>query len=62
MILLPMSEKQEGRETPGKSEKKAFACAEEAQALLNCVTDKKYNEMKCLPLLKKLRACVEKKV
>ncbi len=45
-----------------KKEKTCFECAEEAAALLNCVTDKKYNEMRCLPLLKKLRACVENKV
>ncbi len=45
-----------------KKEDKGFECAEEAAALLNCVTDKNYNEMRCLPLLKKLRACVEKKV
>jgi hypothetical protein len=45
-----------------KGEKVCFECAEEAAALLNCVTDKSYNEMRCLPLLKKLRACVEKKV
>ena len=45
-----------------KKDNKGFECAEEAAALLNCVTDKNYNEMRCLPLLKKLRACVEKKV
>ena len=39
-----------------------FVCAGEAAALLNCVADKKYNEMRCYPLIKKLRACVEKKV
>ncbi|CAL8467453.1 g6991 [Coccomyxa elongata] len=44
-----------------RKENKGFECAEEAAALLNCVTDKNYNEMRCLPLLKKLRACVEKK-
>ncbi|KAK9806062.1 hypothetical protein WJX73_010594 [Symbiochloris irregularis] len=42
-------------------EQKEFACAPEASALLNCVTGKSYNELKCLPLLKKLRTCVEKK-
>jgi hypothetical protein len=52
----------------GEENKKAtnsrigFECAKEAEALLNCVTAKNYNEMRCLPLLKKLRACVEKKV
>lgn len=44
-----------------KKEKKGFECANEAAALLNCVSDKNYNETRCLPLLKKLRACVEKK-
>ena len=39
-----------------------FACAEEAAALLNCVADKKYNDMRCLSLMKKLRACVERQV
>ena len=42
--------------------KAGFACAEEAAALLNCVADKKYNDMRCIPLMKKLRACIEKKV
>ena len=39
-----------------------FECAEQVAALLNCVADRSYNEMKCLPLLRKLRTCVEKKV
>lgn len=39
-----------------------FECAEQVAALLNCVADRRYNEMKCLPLLRKLRTCVEKKV
>ena len=39
-----------------------FVCAEEAAALLNCVAEKKFNEMRCYPLIKKLRACIEKKV
>jgi len=52
-----------GKQSAGsKHDKKGYECAEEAAALLNCVTDKNYNEMRCLPLLKKLRACVEKKV
>ena len=42
--------------------KGSFACAEEAAALLNCVADKKYNDMRCIPLMKKLRVCIEKKV
>ena len=55
------------RETSAPETKKplstpCFVCAEEAAALLNCVADKKYNEMRCYPLIKKLRACVEKKV
>ena len=55
------------KEIKAESTKKAegqtcFACAEEAAALLNCVADKKYNDMRCLPLMKKLRACIEKKV
>lgn len=50
------------RSAGSKNDKKGYECAEEAAALLNCVTDKNYNEMRCLPLLKKLRACVEKKV
>lgn len=45
-----------------KEGNKGFECGDEAAALLNCVSDKNYNEMRCLPLLKKLRACVEKKV
>lgn len=47
---------------PSKKSSPCFVCAEEAAALLNCVADKKYNEMRCYPLIKKLRACVEKKV
>ncbi len=43
-------------------ERTGFECAEQVAALLNCVADKSYNEMKCLPLLRKLRTCVEKKV
>lgn len=45
-----------------KTVKEAFECAEEATALLNCIADKEYNELKCLPLVKKLRACVKQKV
>ena len=41
--------------------KDAFECANEAAALLNCIADPQYNELKCLPLLKKLRACVRRK-
>ncbi|KAG4999047.1 hypothetical protein JHK87_020119 [Glycine soja] len=33
-------------------------CAEEALALLNCVTHSPYEEDKCLPLLHSLRLCV----
>ncbi|KAK7399129.1 hypothetical protein VNO78_10305 [Psophocarpus tetragonolobus] len=36
----------------------AQVCAEEALALLNCVTQSPYNEHKCLPLLHSLRHCV----
>ena len=43
-------------------DKVGFECAPEVAALLNCVTSKNYNELKCIPLLKKLRACIEKKV
>lgn len=43
-------------------DKEAFECALEASALLNCVTDPQYNEIKCLPLIKKLRDCVKRKV
>ncbi len=57
-----MSAKGEKQKPAAKDGKKAFECADEAEALLKCVVDKKYNEMKCLPLLKKLRACVEKEV
>ena len=37
-------------------------CAEEALALLNCVTHSPYEEDKCLPLLHSLRHCVLAKV
>ena len=39
-----------------------FECALEVTELLNCVAAKRYNELKCVPLLKALRACIEKKV
>lgn len=39
----------------------ASVCIPEAQLLLNCVASSNYNEYKCLPLLRKLRSCVEKK-
>jgi hypothetical protein len=55
-----------GSEKVGKdsevAEKTGCVCVEEATALLNCVAAKSYNEMKCIPLLKKLRTCIEKKV
>ena len=56
-----MSEDKSASEPSNKSSP-CFVCAEEAAALLNCVADNKYNEMRCYPLIKKLRACVEKKV
>ena len=56
-----MSEGKSAPETSSSPSSPCFVCAEEAAALLNCVTEKKYNEMRCLPLIKKLRACVEKK-
>ncbi len=55
-----MSEASTDKKTAQK--KGSFACAEEAAALLNCVADKKYNDMRCIPLMKKLRVCIEKKV
>ncbi len=39
-----------------------FECALEVTELLNCVAAKRYNELKCVPILKALRACIEKKV
>ena len=57
-----MSRKTSAPETNKPLSTPCFVCAEEAAALLNCVADKKYNEMRCYPLIKKLRACVEKKV
>ena len=45
-----------------KNEHTGFECAEQVAALLNCIAERSYNEMKCIPLLKKLRTCVEKKV
>jgi len=41
---------------------KLFVCSEEAANLLNCVTQKEYNELKCVPLIKKLRSCVKREV
>ena len=43
-------------------ERTGYECAEAAAALLNCVAERSYNEMKCIPLMKKLRACIEKQV
>ena len=57
-----MSEEGSAVETKKPLSSPCFVCAEEAAALLNCVAGKKYNEMRCYPLIKKLRACVEKKV
>ena len=57
-----MSSKDTASETNKPLRSPCFVCAEEAAALLNCVADRKYNEMRCYPLVKKLRACVEKKV
>lgn len=51
-----------GGKASAPEERTGFECAEQVAALLNCVADKSYNEMKCLPLLRKLRTCVEKKV
>lgn len=36
-------------------------CVKEAQVLLNCVAASAYNEYRCIPLLKRLRECIEKK-
>ena len=47
---------------PKQKTRTGFECGLEAQELLNCVANTPFNEAKCLPLLKKLRACVEKKV
>ena len=47
--------------SPAK-ERTGYECAEAAAALLNCVAERSYNEMKCIPLMKKLRACIEKQV
>lgn len=57
-----MSEGKSAPETNRLASSPCFVCAEEAAALLNCAAEKKYNEMRCYPLIKKLRACVEKKV
>lgn len=57
--LLRMSDKADSKKP---RDKVGFECAPEVAALLNCVTTKNYNELKCIPLLKKLRACTEKKV
>lgn len=57
-----MTDREEASEKKPKQEAFASECVAEASALLNCVAEKSYNEMKCIPLLKKLRACVEKKV
>ncbi|CAL5222337.1 g4686 [Coccomyxa viridis] len=56
-----MSEGKSAPETNRLASSPCFVCAEEAAALLNCAAEKKYNEMRCYPLIKKLRACVEKK-
>ena len=40
----------------------AYACAQEVQALLDCVAAGRFSELKCLPLVKKLRRCIEQKV
>ncbi len=44
------------------NERTGFECAEQVAALLNCIAERSYNEMKCIPLLRKLRTCIEKKV
>jgi hypothetical protein len=43
-------------------DKISSVCVQEAQLLLNCVAAPSYNEYRCIPLLKRLRACIEKKV
>ena len=48
--------------TPAPDQHVGFECALEVTELLNCVAAKRYNELKCAPLLKALRACIEKKV
>ena len=62
-----MSGAQKPDTTPSKpsspaKERTGYECAEAAAALLNCVAERSYNEMKCIPLMKKLRACIEKQV
>ena len=47
---------------PKQKTRTGFECGLEAQELLNCVAKTPFTEAKCLPLLKKLRACVEKRV
>lgn len=46
----------------GKKDKVGFECAAEVADVINCVAAKEYNELRCIPLLKKLRACIVKKV
>lgn len=57
-----MTDREKGSQKKPRQEAFASECVAEASALLNCVAEKSYNEMKCIPLLKKLRACIEKKV
>ena len=56
-----MSEKPK-QEAPVLDQHVGFECSVEVTELLNCVAAKRYNELKCAPLLKALRACIEKKV
>lgn len=48
--------------TTSKEPEIDFVCGLEAAALLNCVASKQYSDVKCKPLLQKLRSCCEKKV
>ena len=50
------------QKSPAADQNIGFECALEVTELLNCVAAKRYNELKCAPLLKALRACIEKKV
>ena len=57
-----MSESSDSSTKESHDYQPAFACAEEVDALLACVTAKRFHELKCLPFVKQLRRCVEKQV
>jgi len=57
-----MPETSKGQTADSSKQQKSVLCGIEAAALLNCVTEKQYDQSQCIKLLEDLRNCVKKNV